>query len=128
MHAPVADAFLDTGVHIICDKPLTTTLEEARRLGQGTTRGLIFAVTYNYSGYPLVRHACSMAQGGELGAIRIVQGSNIRQDWLADPLEVTGQKQADSFFFKRSGCRGAALATSVPMPTQFGALCNRDDA
>ena len=95
MHAPVADAFLETGVHIICDKPLTTTLEEARRLrDKARATGRIFAVTYNYSGYPLVRHARSMVQGGELGAIRIVQ-LEYPQDWLADPLEVTGQKQAD---------------------------------
>jgi predicted dehydrogenase len=95
MHAPVADAFLDAGVHIICDKPLTTTLEEARRLrDKARSSGLIFAVTYNYSGYPLVRHARSMVQGGELGAIRIVQ-VEYPQDWLADPLEATGQKQAD---------------------------------
>ena len=74
MHAPVAAAFLETGVHIICDKPLTTPLGEARRLrDKARTSGLIFAVTYNYSGYPLVRHARSMVQGGELGAIRIVQ-------------------------------------------------------
>ena len=95
MHAPVADAFLETGVHIICDKPLTTTLEEARRLrDKARASGLIFAVTYNYSGYPLVRHARAMVQGGELGAIRIVQ-VEYPQDWLADPLEATGQKQAD---------------------------------
>ena len=95
MHAPVADAFLEAGVHIICDKPLTTTLEEARRLrDKARATGRIFAVTYNYSGYPLVRHARSMVQGGELGAIRIVQ-VEYPQDWLADPLEVTGQKQAD---------------------------------
>jgi len=95
MHAPVADAFLDAGIHIICDKPLTTTLEEARRLrDKARTSGLIFAVTYNYSGYPLVRHARAMVQGGELGAIRIVQ-VEYPQDWLADPLEAAGQKQAD---------------------------------
>ena len=95
MHAPVADAFLDAGVHIICDKPLTTTLEEARRLrDKARASGLIFAVTYNYSGYPLVRHARAMVQGGELGAIRIVQ-VEYPQDWLADPLEASGQKQAD---------------------------------
>jgi len=94
MHAPVADAFLDAGVHIICDKPLTTTLEEARRLrDKARASGLIFAVTYNYSGYPLVRHARAMVQGGELGAIRIVQ-VEYPQEWLADPLEATGQKQA----------------------------------
>ena len=95
LHASVADTFLDAGVHIICDKPLTTTLEEARRLrDKARTSGQIFAVTYNYSGYPLVRHARSMVQGGELGAIRIVQ-VEYPQDWLAEPLESTGQKQAD---------------------------------
>jgi predicted dehydrogenase len=95
MHAPVADAFLDAGIHIICDKPLTTTLEEARRLrDKARASGLIFAVTYNYSGYPLVRHARAMVQGGELGVIRIVQ-VEYPQDWLADPLEAAGQKQAD---------------------------------
>jgi predicted dehydrogenase len=95
MHAPVADAFLDAGIHIICDKPLTTTLEEARRLrDKARASGRIFAVTYNYSGYPLVRHARAMVQGGELGAIRIVQ-VEYPQDWLADPLEAAGQKQAD---------------------------------
>ncbi|MBR1210687.1 Gfo/Idh/MocA family oxidoreductase [Bradyrhizobium sp. JYMT SZCCT0180] len=95
MHAPIADAFLDAGIHIICDKPLTTTLEEARRLrDKARASGRMFAVTYNYSGYPLVRHARAMVQGGELGAIRIVQ-VEYPQEWLADPLEATGQKQAD---------------------------------
>ena len=95
MHAPVAEAFMETGVHIICDKPLTTTLEEARRLrDKARVAGLIFAVTYNYSGYPLVRHARAMVRAGELGAIRVVQ-VEYPQDWLARPLEATGQKQAD---------------------------------
>jgi predicted dehydrogenase len=95
MHAPVAEAFLETNVHIICDKPLTANLEEARRLrDKARATGLIFAVTYNYSGYPLVRHARAMVQAGELGAIRIIQ-VEYPQDWLAEPLEATGQKQAD---------------------------------
>jgi predicted dehydrogenase len=95
LHAPVAEAFLQAGVHIICDKPLTATLEDARRLrDKARARGLIFAVTYNYSGYPLVRHARAMVQAGELGAIRVVQ-VEYAQDWLAGPLEATGQKQAD---------------------------------
>lgn len=95
MHAPVAEAFLETGVHIICDKPLTASLEEARRLrDKSRATGTIFAVTYNYSGYPLVRHARAMVQAGELGAIRIVQ-VEYPQDWLSEPLEATGQKQAD---------------------------------
>jgi predicted dehydrogenase len=95
LHALVAEAFLEAGIHIICDKPLTATLAEARLLRDKTrAQRLIFAVTYNYSGYPLVRHARAMVQAGELGAIRIVQ-VEYPQDWLAGPLEVTGQKQAD---------------------------------
>ena len=95
MHAPVAEAFLETGIHIICDKPLTASLEEARRLrDKARATGSIFAVTYNYSGYPLVRHARAMVQAGELGAIRIIQ-IEYPQDWLSEPLEATGQKQAD---------------------------------
>jgi predicted dehydrogenase len=95
MHVPVAEAFLDAGIHVICDKPLTTTLEQALRLRDKVrASGLIFAVTYNYTGYPLVRHARAMVEAGELGAIRIVQ-VEYPQDWLAGPLEATGQKQAD---------------------------------
>jgi predicted dehydrogenase len=95
MHVPVAEAFLDAGIHVICDKPLTTTLELALRLRDKVrASGLIFAVTYNYTGYPLVRHARAMVEAGELGAIRIVQ-VEYPQDWLAGPLETTGQKQAD---------------------------------
>ena len=95
MHAPVAEAFLETGVHVICDKPLTANLEEARRLrDKARAAKSIFAVTYNYSGYPLVRHARAMVQAGELGAIRIIQ-VEYPQDWLSEPLEATGQKQAD---------------------------------
>jgi len=95
MHVPVAEAFLDTGIHVICDKPLTTTLEQALHLRDKVrASGLIFAVTYNYTGYPLVRHARAMVEAGELGAVRIVQ-VEYPQDWLAGPLETTGQKQAD---------------------------------
>jgi predicted dehydrogenase len=95
VHAPAAEAFLDAGIHIICDKPLTATLEQARRLrDKARASGLIFAVTYNYSGYPLVRHARAMVRAGELGAIRIVQ-VEYPQDWLTGPLEASGQKQAE---------------------------------
>jgi predicted dehydrogenase len=95
MHAAIAEAFLETGVHIICDKPLAATLEEARRLrDKAHASGLIFATTYNYSGYPLIRHARAMVRAGELGAIRIVQ-VEYPQDWLTAPIETTGQKQAE---------------------------------
>ena len=95
MHVPVAEAFLAAGIHVICDKPLTTTLDQALRLRDAVrASGLIFAVTYNYSGHPLVRHARAMVASGELGAIRVVQ-VEYPQDWLAGPLEASGQKQAD---------------------------------
>jgi predicted dehydrogenase len=95
MHAPVAEAFLDAGIHVICDKPLTATLDEARRLrDKARASGNVFAVTYNYTGYPLVRHARAMVKAGELGTIRVVQ-VEYPQDWLSGPLEATGQKQAE---------------------------------
>jgi predicted dehydrogenase len=94
MHAPAAEAFLKAGIHVICDKPLTTTLKEALRLRRlAEQSGLIFAVTHNYTGYPMVRHARAMVQAGELGDIRVVQ-VEYPQDWLTTRLEDSGQKQA----------------------------------
>ncbi|WP_149141856.1 Gfo/Idh/MocA family protein [Gemmobacter caeruleus] len=95
LHAPVARAFLKRGVHVICDKPLTATLAEAKALrAQAEKAGVIFALTHNYTGYPMVRQAAAMIAAGELGEIRLVQ-VEYAQDWLAEPLEATGQKQAD---------------------------------
>lgn len=94
LHYPVAKAFLDAGIHVICDKPLTTTLEDALDLAQTVRRtGLLFAVTHNYTGHPMVRQARQMVADGELGPIRVVQ-VEYAQDWLSTPLEKTGQKQA----------------------------------
>jgi predicted dehydrogenase len=93
-HAPAAEAFLKAGVHVICDKPVTTTLVEAQRLkalAQQVKR--IFAVTHNYTGYPMVRHARQLVREGTLGEIRVVQ-VEYAQDWLTERLESTGQKQA----------------------------------
>ncbi len=93
-HAPAAKAFLKAGIHVICDKPLTTTRREAEQLAKlAKDSGLIFAVTHNYTGYPMVRQARAMAKAGELGKIRVVQ-VEYAQDWLATRLEDTGQKQA----------------------------------
>ncbi|MHB2169271.1 Gfo/Idh/MocA family protein [Alsobacter sp. R-9] len=95
MHAPAAAAFLKAGIHVICDKPLTTTLKEARRLqALAEKSGLVFCVTHNYTGYPLIRQAREMVRSGALGEIRVVQ-VEYPQDWLTEPLETTGQKQAD---------------------------------
>ena len=94
LHYPAAKAFLDAGFHVICDKPLTTTLEDALDLAATVRRtGLLFAVTHNYTGHPMVRQAREMVANGELGPIRVVQ-VEYAQDWLSTPLEKTGQKQA----------------------------------
>ncbi|MDF3822199.1 Gfo/Idh/MocA family oxidoreductase [Leptospira sp. 96542] len=93
-HAPAAQAFLEAGIHVICDKPVTTTLADAQRLSAlAHARGRVFAVTYNYSGYPMVRHARRMVREGALGDIRLVQVEYV-QDWLTERIEATGQKQA----------------------------------
>ena len=95
MHAPVAKAFLQAGIHVICDKPLTATLEEARALADLARRsGRVFAVTYNYTGYPMVRQARAMVADGTLGTIRVVQ-VEYPQDWLTERIETTGHKQAE---------------------------------
>jgi predicted dehydrogenase len=94
-HAPAAKAFLRAGIHVICDKPLTTSLREAETLAKlAKDSGLIFAVTHNYTGYPLVRQARAMVAEGVLGKLRVVQ-VEYAQDWLATRLEDSGQKQAE---------------------------------
>ncbi len=107
LHAPVATAFLKAGIHVICDKPVTTTLKDAKALqALAARRKLIFAVTHNYTGYPMVRHARQMVREGALGDIRVVQ-VEYPQDWLTDRLEATGQKQAGwRTDPKRSGAGG----------------------
>ncbi|PYT81180.1 MAG: oxidoreductase [Acidobacteria bacterium] len=95
LHYANAKKFLDAKIHVICDKPVTTTLEDALDLEKTVKRtGLIFGLTHNYTGYPMVRQAREMVQAGELGALRVVQ-VEYAQDWLSTPLERTGQKQAD---------------------------------
>src|SRR5207245_8151807 len=94
-HHAIARAFLDRGIDVICDKPMTTTVEDALDLVQAVRRsGLVFGLTHNYTGYPMVRQAREMVAAGELGPLRVVQ-VEYAQDWLATPLERTGQKQAD---------------------------------
>jgi len=108
MHAPVAEAFLKAGIHVICDKPVTTTSKDARKLGKlAAKHQRIFAVTHNYTGYPMVRHARQMVREGQLGEIRVVQ-VEYPQDWLTERLEASGQKQADwRTDPQRSGAGGA---------------------
>ncbi|WP_088342555.1 MULTISPECIES: Gfo/Idh/MocA family oxidoreductase [Rhodomicrobium] len=94
MHAAPAKAFLNAGIHVICDKPLTTTRQDADELQQlAADRNLIFAVTHNYTGHPLVRQARAMVAGGEIGRLRVVQ-VEYAQDWLTTALENSEHKQA----------------------------------
>ena len=95
VHVPAALAFIEAGIHVICDKPLALNLKEAKQLEKALAKHphVIFALTHNYSGYPMIRHAKAMVKAGELGEIRLVQGE-YPQDWLTTALEKTGQKQA----------------------------------
>lgn len=94
VHYPVAMAALSAGFHVVCDKPMTTTLADAKRLEQQVRKtGRLFCLTHNYTGYPMAREARELVRGGQLGNIRrvVVQ---YPQGWLAGRLEKTGQKQA----------------------------------
>ncbi|MFN3273290.1 MAG: Gfo/Idh/MocA family protein [Paracoccus sp. (in: a-proteobacteria)] len=95
LHAPAARAFLARGIHVICDKPLTATLDEALALtAEAQAARAHFVVTYTYSGYPMVRQARQMVADGALGRIRLVQ-VEYAQDWLTTPVETQGSKQAE---------------------------------
>ncbi|WP_306226517.1 Gfo/Idh/MocA family protein [Bosea beijingensis] len=93
-HFPIAQAFAEAGFHVVCDKPLTHTGQQATKLVETVARrGTVFGVTYNYTGYPMVRQAREMVRSGALGRIRKVV-VEYNQGWLATALEATGNKQA----------------------------------
>jgi predicted dehydrogenase len=94
VHFPAARLAVERGIHVVCDKPLTTTLRDAEELRRLVKKNdSFFCVTYAYSGYPIVKHMRDMVKSGELGEVRFVSGE-YPQDWLATLLEKTGQKQA----------------------------------
>jgi predicted dehydrogenase len=94
MHFPVAKAAVEAGFHVLCDKPLTLTLAEAETLARIVqASNVVFAVSHNYTGYPLVRQAREMILSGELGEIQATRAEYI-QGWLRTRLEAEGQKQA----------------------------------
>jgi predicted dehydrogenase len=108
VHYPVAKAFAAAGIHVVCDKPLVHTSKQANDLIRTVEKsGVVFAVTYNYTGYPLIKHARHMVQKGVLGDLRkIIVEYN--RGWLATNLEASGQKQADwRTDPARSGAAGA---------------------
>ena len=95
MHAGPAIEFLKRGIHVICDKPLTATMAEAKKLRSVAEKAnALFVLTHNYTGYPLVRQARAMVEAGELGRLRLVQVEYV-QDWLTEAAERSGSKQAE---------------------------------
>src|SRR5262245_29001552 len=93
-HYAIAKTFAEAGINVMCDKPLTFNLEQAEELAKVVHKtGVVFGVTHNYTGYPLVRQARQMVQSGELGEINAIRAFYI-QGWLRTRLESSGQKQA----------------------------------
>ncbi|MBA4784718.1 MAG: Gfo/Idh/MocA family oxidoreductase [Rhizobiales bacterium] len=94
VHFAAAKAFLEKGIHVICDKPLTSNLEDAKALKEVADKAkALFILTHNYTGYPMVRQAREMVENGDLGTLRLVQ-VEYPQDWLTEAVEQTGAKQA----------------------------------
>jgi predicted dehydrogenase len=106
-HFEIAKSFAEAGFNVMCDKPLTFDLAQAEELAKVVAKsGVVFGVTHNYTGYPLVRQARDMVLSGELGEINAVRAFYI-QGWLRTKLEASGQKQADwRTDPKRSGAAG----------------------
>ena len=94
LHAPAALAFVERGISVVCDKPMTTTLADAERLVRAVRQsGVTFALTHNYTGYPMVKQARALVAGGALGEVRKVV-AEYSQGWLSRPIEQEGHKQA----------------------------------
>lgn len=95
LHFPIAKTFIERGFHVVCDKPMTNTIEEAEELcGLVGRQDVVFALTHNYTGYPMVKQARAMVRSGDLGDIRKIV-VEYPQGWLATKLEDAGSKQAE---------------------------------
>jgi predicted dehydrogenase len=93
-HFAIAKLAMENGIHVVCDKPLTTDSGDAEELARiSADKDLLFCVTYTYTGYPVVKHLKEMIAKGDLGEIRFVN-AEYPQEWLSTPLEASGQKQA----------------------------------
>jgi predicted dehydrogenase len=107
MHYGPAKAFLEAGIHVICDKPLTSSLDDARKLAEiKPANGAKFLLTHNYTGYPLIRQARELVESGALGKIRVVQ-AEYPQDWLAVEADPGNKQAAWRTDPARSGAGGA---------------------
>ncbi|MBV7379051.1 Gfo/Idh/MocA family protein [Maritimibacter dapengensis] len=105
VHAPAAIAFLERGIHVICDKPLTASMEDAERLADiARASSALFMLTHNYTGYPMIRQARDMVAAGDLGALRLVNVEYV-QDWMTGPAE--GKQAEWRVDPARSGAGGA---------------------
>jgi predicted dehydrogenase len=94
MHAGPAIAFLNAGIHVICDKPLAATIEDAKAIENAVNKSTArFFLTHNYTGYPLIRQAREMVANGDLGNVRLIQ-AEYAQDWLTETVD-SSNKQAD---------------------------------
>ena len=98
MHHPVSMEFMNKGFHIICDKPLAMNLKQCEELVEASqSNNILFALTHNYTGYPMIRNAKAMCEKGDIGSIRVIQ-AEYAQDWLTEDLENKndsgGNKQA----------------------------------
>ncbi|SFI79500.1 Gfo/Idh/MocA family protein [Celeribacter neptunius] len=119
LHFGPAKAFLEAGIHVICDKPMTATLEEAEALAEIATQSkALFILTHTYAGYPMLREARRLVAEGALGHLRLVNVEYV-QDWLAEPLEQsqpiwrTDPKQAGAGAIGDIGTHAAHLARFV---------------
>ena len=120
VHFDIAKAAIEAGFNVVCDKPMTFDLAQAEELAKLVEKSnVVFALTHNYTGYPLVRQAREMILSGELGEIQAIR-SNYIQGWLRTRLEEDDQKQAawrtDP---SKSGVAGASV-TLPPTPTIWG--------
>ncbi|HVW93507.1 MAG TPA: Gfo/Idh/MocA family oxidoreductase [Devosia sp.] len=107
VHFGPAKTFLEAGIHVICDKPLTSTLDDARALAAIKPKnGAKFLLTHNYTGYPLIRQARELVKSGALGQLRIVQ-VEYPQDWLTEPADPNNKQAAWRTDPNQSGAGGA---------------------
>ncbi len=108
-HFEIAEACLSAGLNVVIDKPMTTTSDEARKLAHlANEKELLCALTYTYSGYPMIREAAELVRSGALGKLRRVEVNYI-QGWLAESIEKTGQKQASWRTDPKQAGAGGAL-------------------
>jgi len=97
LHAPVAKAFLEAGIHVICDKPLGISLDEGRELAElARAKNRVFALTHTYSGYPMVRHARELVTSGAIGEVRLVH-VEYAQDWMAEAANQSPEFQSSNW-------------------------------